>query len=95
VAPHPAIPWHIPSAILPLITIPVAVLIAFIPLRLLGVNANIMSLGGYAAIGNGDAAIVIVEQTHRSSNIGSATPRGELQTVVQAVKEVAGPSFSR
>ena len=59
--------WHIPSAIIPIITIPIAVLISFIPFRLMGVTANIMSLGGIAiAIGAMvDAAIVVVEQTHK------------------------------
>src|SRR5476649_71074 len=89
--------WHIPSAILPLITIPVAVLIAFIPLRLLGVNANIMSLGGLViAIGAlVDAAIVIVEQTHKKLEYWERNGCvGSYQSVViQAVKEVAGPSF--
>ena len=59
--------WHIPSAIIPVITIPIAVLISFIPFRMMGVTANIMSLGGIAiAIGAlVDAAIVVVEQTHK------------------------------
>ena len=59
--------WHIPSALIPLITIPVAVLISFIPFRMMGITANIMSLGGIAiAIGAlVDAAIVVVEQTHK------------------------------
>src|SRR3954447_10672862 len=59
--------WHIPSAIVPLVTIPVAVLLAFIPFRMMGLSANIMSLGGIAiAIGAlVDAAIVVVEQTHK------------------------------
>ena len=59
--------WHVPSALIPLITIPVAVLVAFIPFRALGITANIMSLGGIAiAIGElVDAAIVVVEQTHK------------------------------
>ena len=59
--------WHLPSALIPLITIPVAVLVAFIPFRALGITANIMSLGGIAiAIGElVDAAIVVVEQTHK------------------------------
>ena len=44
--------WHVPSALIPLITIPVAVLVAFIPFRAMGITANIMSLGGIAiAIG--------------------------------------------
>ena len=59
--------WHIPSAIIPMITIPVAVLLSFIPFRLMGLTANIMSLGGIAiAIGAMvDAAIVVVEQAHK------------------------------
>src|SRR5450432_774182 len=89
--------WHIPSAILPAITIPIAVLISFIPLRLLGINANIMSLGGLAiAIGAlVDAAIVIVEQTHKKlENWQRGGCVGTYQSVViQAVKEVAGPGF--
>ncbi|MDX9820513.1 MAG: efflux RND transporter permease subunit, partial [Syntrophales bacterium] len=57
--------WHFPSAIIPIVTIPLAVLISFVPFRLLGVSANIMSLAGIAiAIGAMvDAAIVVVEQT--------------------------------
>ena len=59
--------WHVPSALIPLITIPVAVLVAFIPFRAMGITANIMSLGGIAiAMGElVDAAIVVVEQTHK------------------------------
>ena len=59
--------WHVPSALIPIITIPVAVLVAFIPFRAMGITANIMSLGGIAiAIGElVDAAIVVVEQTHK------------------------------
>jgi len=89
--------WHIPSSIIPIITIPLAVLISFIPLKLLGINANIMSLGGIAiAIGAMvDAAIVIVEQTHKKLEIWEQEGRkGEYRTVVlEALKEVAGPSF--
>ena len=59
--------WHFPSAIIPVFTIPIAIVIAFIPMKLLGVSANIMSLGGIAiAIGAMvDASIVVVEQTHK------------------------------
>ncbi|MCX5866087.1 MAG: efflux RND transporter permease subunit, partial [Proteobacteria bacterium] len=55
--------WHFPSAIIPVITIPVAVLLSFIPFRMMGISANIMSLGGIAiAVGAlVDAAIVVVE----------------------------------
>jgi len=59
--------WHVPSAIIPIVTIPIAVILAFIPMHEVGLTANIMSLGGIAiAIGAMvDAAIVVVEQTHK------------------------------
>ncbi len=89
--------WHFPSAIIPIVTIPVAVLIAFIPMRLMGVSANIMSLGGIAiAVGAMvDAAIVVVEQTHKKLELWDRTGRKEdyHRVVVDAVKEVGGPSF--
>src|SRR5215470_2970142 len=89
--------WHIPSALIPIITIPVAVLIAFVPMRLMGVSSNIMSLGGIAiAVGAMvDAAIVVVEQTHKRLELWDRTGRTEdyHQVVVDAVKEVGGPSF--
>ena len=89
--------WHIPSAVIPLITLPVAVLISFIPFRALGITANIMSLGGLAiAIGElADAAIVVVEQTHKKlEQWETAGRRGHYRDVVlSAIKEVGGPSF--
>jgi Cu(I)/Ag(I) efflux system membrane protein CusA/SilA len=89
--------WHIPSALIPVITIPVAVLVSFIPFRAMGLTANIMSLGGIAiAIGAlVDAAIVVVEQTHKKLEEWEKAGRpGTYQdVVVAAVKEVAGPSF--
>jgi Cu(I)/Ag(I) efflux system membrane protein CusA/SilA len=89
--------WHIPSALIPVITIPVAVLLSFIPFRLLGITANIMSLGGLAiAIGAlDDAAIVVVEQTHKKLEQWQKSGRqgDDRSVVIQAVKEVARPSF--
>lgn len=88
---------HIPSAIIPIVTIPVAVLVSFIPFRIMGVTANIMSLGGIAiAIGAMvDAAIVVVEQSHkRLEEWRSSGGAGDGRSViVEAVKEVGGPSF--
>lgn len=58
--------WHVPSAIVPIVTIPVSVALAFIPLHLLGLNANLMSLAGIA-ISIGvlvDGAIVEVENAY-------------------------------
>lgn len=89
--------WHIPSAIIPIVTIPVAVAIAFIPMRLMGLTSNIMSLGGIAiAVGAMvDAAIVVVEQTHKKLEQWQRTGRTEdyHRVVIDAVKEVGGPSF--
>ncbi|MGZ8447558.1 MAG: efflux RND transporter permease subunit, partial [Candidatus Deferrimicrobiaceae bacterium] len=89
--------WHIPSALIPVITIPFALLISFIPFRALGMTANIMSLGGIAiAMGElVDASIVVVEQTHKKLEVWEREGRkGDYRDVViGAVKEVGGPSF--
>ncbi len=89
--------WHVPSAIIPIITIPLAVLISFIPFRYMGVTANIMSLGGIAiAIGAMvDAAIVVVEQTHKKLELWESGGRkgNHKEVIITAVKEVGGPSF--
>src|SRR5438093_9628133 len=89
--------WHIPSAIIPIVTIPIAVLLSFIPMHYTGLTSNIMSLGGIAiAIGAMvDAAIVVVEQTHKKLEHWEATGRqgSATRVIVDAVKEVGGPSF--
>ncbi|MEI6668037.1 MAG: CusA/CzcA family heavy metal efflux RND transporter [Acidobacteriota bacterium] len=89
--------WHIPSAMIPVITIPVAVLVSFIPFRMLGLTANVMSLGGIAiAMGElVDAAIVIVEQTHKKIEMRSRAGESAdySAAVIEAVKEVAPASF--
>ena len=59
--------WHIPSAIIPILTIPVSVVLAFIPMYFMGLTANIMSLTGIA-ISIGvlvDGAIVEVENAYK------------------------------
>jgi Cu(I)/Ag(I) efflux system membrane protein CusA/SilA len=89
--------WHFPSAIIPAVTIPIAIIVSFIPMRLMGVTSNIMSLGGIAiAVGAMvDAAIVVVEQTHKKLEEWERTGRKEdyHRVVIDAVKEVGGPSF--
>ncbi|MBK7580157.1 MAG: efflux RND transporter permease subunit [Myxococcales bacterium] len=58
--------WHIPSAVIPIVTIPVSVALAFIPMYAMGLNANLMSLAGIA-ISIGvlvDGAIVEVENAY-------------------------------
>ena len=89
--------WHFPSAVIPIITIPITAILVFIPIQLSGMTANIMSLGGIAvAIGAMvDAAVVVVEQTHKKLEHWQAEGRpGDYHNVViSAVKEVGGPSF--
>ena len=59
--------YHVRSALVAIVMLPVGVLIAFIVMRRLGINSNIMSLGGIAiAIGAMvDAAIVMIENAHK------------------------------
>jgi Cu(I)/Ag(I) efflux system membrane protein CusA/SilA len=89
--------WHVPSALIPVLTIPISIVLAFIPMRLMGLTSNIMSLGGIAiAVGAMvDAAIVVVEQTHKKLEEWERTGRKEdyHHVVITAVKEVGGPSF--
>lgn len=87
--------WHIPSAIVPIVTIPVAVLLAFIPLVLMGQSSNIMSLAGIA-ISIGvlvDGAIVEVENAYRKIQHWDENGRKEsfFKVRLEALTEV-GPS---
>ncbi len=87
--------WHIPSAIVPIVTIPISVLLAFIPLRAMGVTVNIMSLAGIA-ISIGvlvDGAIVEVENAYHKIHLWQQEGRkGDFFAVrLEALKEV-GPS---
>jgi Cu(I)/Ag(I) efflux system membrane protein CusA/SilA len=89
--------WHFPSAAIPLATMPAAVLIAFIPLRLAGISANIMSLAGVAIAFSElvDASIVVVEQTHKKLELWhkAGGARDCRLVVIEAVREVAKPTF--
>ena len=87
--------WHVPSSLVPIITIPVSVLLTFIPLYLLGVTVNIMSLAGIA-ISIGvlvDGAIVEVENAYNKLYLWQAGGRkgGYRDVLVHAMQEV-GPS---
>lgn len=88
---------HIPSAMIPIITLPVAVLISFIPMYGLRITSNVMSLSGIAiAIGAMvDAAIVVVEQTHKKLERWEKEGRKEdyQEVIITAVKEVGRPAF--
>jgi copper/silver efflux system protein len=88
---------HLPSAAIPIVTIPVAVILSFLPMYYSGLTSNIMSLAGIAiAIGAlVDAAIVVVEQTHKKLERWEAEGRvgDHRRVIIDAIKEVGGPSF--
>ena len=89
--------WHLPSAMIPILTLPVSVLLAFLPMHWLGISANIMSLAGIAvAIGAMvDASIVVVENSHKKLELWDAAGRkgGHEAVLIKAIQEVARPSF--
>ncbi len=85
--------FHVRSALVAIVMLPVGVLIAFIAMRALGMNSNIMSLGGIAiAIGAMvDAAIVMIENAHKHiERDDGSKPR--IQLIIDACKEV-GPAL--
>jgi len=87
--------WHVPSAIVPIITIPISVLLAFIPMSLMGVTSNIMSLAGIA-ISIGvlvDGAIVEVENAYKKLEIWEhGGRRGDFHAIRLAALQEVGPS---
>ena len=87
--------WHAPSAMVPILTIPISVVLAFIPMYLMGLNANLMSLAGIA-ISIGilvDGAIVEVENAYNKIYLWQAGgKKGDFHKVrLEALMEV-GPS---
>ncbi len=87
---------HARSSLVVILTLPVAVLLAFIPMFYQGLTANIMSLGGIAvAVGAMvDAAIILVENVHKRLEHWESEGRPEprLSVIVEAMQEV-GPSL--
>jgi Cu(I)/Ag(I) efflux system membrane protein CusA/SilA len=93
--------WHLRSALVAIIALPLGVLTAFLVMRYQGINANIMSLGGIAiAIGAMvDAAVVMIENAHKKLEAWQhAHPDRELageerwQVMTDAAAEV-GPAL--
>jgi Cu(I)/Ag(I) efflux system membrane protein CusA/SilA len=87
--------WHFPSSIVPIITIPISIALAFIPMYLMGVTVNIMSISGIT-ISIGvlvDGAIVEVENAYKKLQLWQEGGRqGDFHEVrLRALKEV-GPS---
>lgn len=89
--------WHFRSALLPVLSLPVAVILSFIPMYYLGVSSNIMSLGGIAiAIGAMvDASVVMVDNAHkRLEEWEDGGRRTDVSTVLlKATQEVGRPIF--
>jgi len=88
--------FHFRSALIPILTLPIALVISFIPMYYLNVSSNIMSLGGLAlAIGVlVDAAIVMVENGYRhlSERPVQPTEQERVRILIDAAKQV-GPAL--
>ncbi len=90
--------FHFRSALVAIITLPLAVLLAMLAMRYIGLTSNIMSLGGIAiAIGAMvDAAIVMIENAHKHIEHNQTLPaqerRSRTDVIIEAGKEV-GPSL--
>jgi Cu(I)/Ag(I) efflux system membrane protein CusA/SilA len=93
--------WHVRSALVAIITLPIAIVLSFLPMMWLGLTSNIMSLGGIAiAIGAMvDAAIIMVENAHKAlehfrDEHGRDPDRAEhVRVIVDAAKSVGRPLF--
>jgi Cu(I)/Ag(I) efflux system membrane protein CusA/SilA len=87
---------HARSALVPVITLPVAVLLAFIPMYYQGLTINIMSLGGIiVAVGAMvDASVILIENIHKRLEDWEAAGRpGARQEVVLHAMQEVGPSL--
>ena len=93
--------WHLRSALVAIIMLPMAVLLSFIPFAAMHLTANIMSLGGIAiAIGAMvDAAIIMIENAHkeldhaRSAQNRELTNRERIETILHAARKMGRPLF--
>ena len=93
--------WHLRSALVAIISLPLGVLTAFVVMRYQGVNANIMSLGGIAiAVGAMvDAAVVMIENAHKhiehwqEQHPGQVLQAQARWQVVTAAAEEVGPAL--
>ena len=87
--------FHLRSALVIILSLPVGILAAFIIMERMGINANIMSLGGIAiAIGAMvDAAIVMVENVHKHFEKTEVTDDNRWEIIRRAALEVGPPLF--
>ncbi|HQU16327.1 MAG: CusA/CzcA family heavy metal efflux RND transporter [Chromatiales bacterium 21-64-14] len=86
---------HTRSSLVMLFSLPVGILMAFIVMRIQGINANIMSLGGIAiAIGAMvDAAIVMIENAHKHLEHTDGSAEGRIRAIQEAATQVGRPLF--
>ena len=84
---------HVRSALVACVTLPIAILLAFIPLKAQGLTANIMSLGGIAvAIGAMvDAAVVMVDNIHK--RLGAREEGDDRKALIISAMQDVGPSI--
>lgn len=87
--------FHLRSALVIIISLPLGILAAFVVMHLQGLNANIMSLGGIAiAIGvMVDGAIVMIETVHKKMEQADYDVKAHWSVVTEAVVEVGPPLF--
>jgi Cu(I)/Ag(I) efflux system membrane protein CusA/SilA len=89
--------FHLPSALVVIITLPIAIIISFVAMHYLNLTANIMSLGGIAiAIGAMvDASIIMVENAHKKLEHWEeqGRPGSRTEVLIEAAKEVGKPLF--
>jgi Cu(I)/Ag(I) efflux system membrane protein CusA/SilA len=87
--------FHLRSALVAIVSLPIGILVAFIVMYHQGINANIMSLGGIAiAIGAMvDAAIVMIENVHKHIERERLTDENRWRIIREATLEVGPPLF--
>ncbi|MBI3264970.1 MAG: efflux RND transporter permease subunit [Acidobacteria bacterium] len=99
--------WHVRSALVAILTLPLSILLSFVAMKTIGLGSNIMSLGGIAiAIGVMiDAAIIMIENAHKHLENppvaqdpgpapgGSLAPPSRRDMVIEAAQEVGRPLF--
>ena len=87
--------FHLRSALVAVVMLPIGILVAFIVMHAQGINANIMSLGGIAiAIGAMvDAAIVMIENVHKHFEREGVTDQNRWELIRKASEEVGAPLF--
>ena len=87
--------WHLRSAFVAIVTLPLGILISFIVMQHQGINANIMSLGGIAiAIGAMvDAAIVMIENAHKHLERADTDNTDRWEVIRRSATELGAPLF--